>query len=207
MKMCKKGVIAALLTFGLCFGMLTQTVMAAEVKGASVNVKIELAGTLPEKSEDFTIQLTADDSSVPMPEGSKDNVYSMTITGEGEKAFPSITYTKLGIYEYTIKQVKGANKDCTYDDSVYSLTVYVTNSETEEGAFEISYALYEDGGTEKLDEVIFKNEYKTVVPEVPDTPKTGDESAFMSNVIIMSGSLILIVFLAFVSHKNRKIKN
>lgn len=204
MKMCKKGVIATLLTLGLCVGMLAQTVMAAEVKGASVNVKTVLSGTLPEKAEEFTMQLTADDSSVPMPEGSKDNVYSMTIAGAGEKAFPAVVYDKLGIYHYTIKQLKGTNKDCTYDESVYSLTVYVTNSETEEGKFDISYTLYKNDGKEKLDEVIFKNVYKTVVPTVP---KTGDESDLLSNMIIMAGSAMLVVFLGIVSHKRRKNNN
>lgn len=202
MRMCKKSAAVTLLTLVLCFGICSETVMAAEVKGASINVNISLSGTLPAEDENFTVQLIADDGNAPMPNGSADNIYSMSITGENEKAFPAVTYTELGTYHYTIKQEPGLNNDCRYDNSVYSLTVNVVNSEKEQDSFEISYALHKDGGKEKLDEVIFENEYKTVIRGVP---KTGDKSDILSN--IMTGALALIVFWAFVSRGNLSKKN
>ena len=64
-----------------------------------------------------------------MPEGTEDGVYKMTVSGEGVKEFPEIVFPKVGIYEYTIHQEKGTHTRGTYDETVYNVTIFVTNTE------------------------------------------------------------------------------
>lgn len=147
---------------------------AAELPGVSVPVTISLSGTLPYPTEDYTVVLKADDSAYPMPEGSVNGVYSLTITGEDTESFPTIIYDRVGIYTYTIYQVAGTNQKCTYDDTVYSLTVTVSNKEDYSG-LEATAVLYSDSDGDKLSGAEFANKYKVEPPS--DTPKTGDESS------------------------------
>ena len=69
---------------------------AAELPGVSVPVTISLSGTLPNPAEEYTVVLKADDAEYPMPDGSVDGAYSLTITGEDTENFPTITYDRVG---------------------------------------------------------------------------------------------------------------
>lgn len=178
MKNYKMTIVAGICSVVLLFGTFANTVAAAEVSGESVTVKTVLSGTLPEKEESFVVEMAAENEDTPMPAGSKGGVYALYITGEGENSFPEITYSELGVYHYKIYQKAGTNKECTYDNTVYSLVIYVMNSELDPDSFTIAYALYNEDMSEKLAEVLFHNHYK-VSPkkeEVKPTPKTGDLS-------------------------------
>ena len=188
---------------------MTVSALAAETPGVSIPVTISLSGTLPETAEDFTVRLQADDPSYPMPKGSDGDVYTMTVTGADTKSFPTVTYDRVGIYTYTIYQVAGSNSKCTYDDSVYALTVYVTNAEDGSG-LETSAVLYPDAQGDKLTGATFANEYETVPPTpTPDpvvpTPITGDTANPLLYAGIIIADLIVIVALVLV-HKKRKSK-
>ena len=163
----------------MCVMSMTVLAFAAEEPGVTVPVTVSISGKKPRPAEDYTIQLKADDASFPMPEGSDGGVYTMTITGADTKDLPTITYDRVGIYTYTIYQVAGSNKKCTYDGSVYTLTVYVTNAEDGSG-LEATAVLRLDPDGDKLSGVKFVNKYKTVRPTpdpvTPETPRTGDES-------------------------------
>ena len=166
---------------------------AAELPGVSVPVTISLSGTLPYPAEDYTVVLKADDPAYPMPEGAVDGAYSLIITGEDTENFPTITYDRVGIYTYTVYQVAGTNQKCTYDDTVYSLTVTISNKEDYSG-LEATAVLYPDSDGGKLPGAGFKNKYKVesssqsspdeedepeVYPYIPGTTtptKTGDSA-------------------------------
>ena len=139
-----------------------------------------------------------------MPEGSVGDIYTMTITGADTKNFPTITYNRVGVYTYTIYQVAGNNKKCTYDDTVYALTVYITNAEDGSG-LEATAVLYPDSEGNKLPGAEFDNEYETVkpTPTDPDTPKTGDESTPVLYAVLIAVSLGVIVCL-FLTRKSQK---
>lgn len=173
---------------------------AAELPGVSVPVTISLSGTLPYPTEDYTVVLKADDSAYPMPEGSVNGVYSLTITGEDTESFPTIIYDRVGIYTYTIYQVAGTNQKCTYDDTVYSLTVTVSNKEDYSG-LEATAVLYSDSDGDKLSGAEFANKYKVEPPS--DTPKTGDESSplLYAALIVVSMGVIVALFLTRKSKK------
>ncbi len=93
------------------------------------------------------VVLTAQNKVSPMPEGSVDGVYCMTVSGEGVKEFPEIQFQRHGVMEYTIHQEPGTHKRGTYDETVYNVTVYVTNAEN--GGLETTTLIYVDGVEEK----------------------------------------------------------
>ncbi|MDO5546713.1 MAG: FctA domain-containing protein [Eubacteriales bacterium] len=169
-------------------------------KNVSVPVTIKLTGTQPSTKEDYTVKLKPDDTSYPMPADTEDGICAITITGAGTKSTPVIEFNRVGIYSYTIYQVKGENKKCTYDDTVYSMTVYITNSEDGSG-LEATVIIREKGEDEKLEEVVFTNKYKTSTSTLPkDSPKTDDESNFPLYALLAVGCVIVLAAL-FVTRK------
>ena len=195
-------IILSVMLAVMCMVTMTVPAFAAENPGVSIPVKITLSGTKPNPAENYTIKLEADDTSYPMPEGAKNGVYTMTITGAATKNLPTITYGQVGIYTYKISQVAGSNKKCTYDKSVYTLTVYITNAE-DGGGLEATAAvrLLKDGeeAADKTD-VVFKNVYPTVKPV---TPKTGDDSPPLLYAGMVAVGLGVIVAL-FVTRKPKQ---
>lgn len=147
-----------------CAGTILTAFAAEAAPSVSIPVEIILSGTLPEDAEDFTVRLEALDAANPMPEGSVDGVYTMTVTGAGTASFPPITFTRVGIYEYRIYQVKGSNTDVIYDDTVYLLTIYVTNAEDGSG-LELSAVLTPDDAATKDPSAAFTNVYPSVDPD------------------------------------------
>lgn len=192
MKKCKMAIVAGMCATVLLSGIFTKTVAAAEVNGESITVKTVLSGTLPEKEERFVMEMAAENEYTPMPAGGKKGVYALGITGEGENSFPNIIYTKPGVYHYKIYQNTGSNGECIYDNTVYSLVVYVTNSEVKPDCLNIVYALYNEDMSEKLDDLLFHNQYKETPrkEETKSTPKTGDFSNVDLYVTFMLFSLM-----------------
>ena len=184
----------------MCMMTMTVPAFAAELPGVSVPVTISLSGTLPYPAEDFTIKLRADNAFYPMPEGSVDGAYSLTITGEDTENFPTITYDRVGIYTYTVYQVAGTNQKCTYDDTVYTLMVTISNKEDYSG-LEATAVLYPDSDGDKLPGAEFANKYKVDPPS--DTPKTGDESSPLLYAVLIAVSMGVIVTL-FLTRKSKK---
>ena len=123
-----------------------------------------------------------------------------------------MTFSKVGIYRYTIWQVEGNNVDCTYDKSFYHLIVYVTNIENSDG-LEATSLLYKDSETEKLEKVKFHNVYKIIKPienttePNNDSVNTGDESSIIFWIILSSIGVIGILFLILSSRKKSEENN
>ena len=197
-------VFLALVMTVICSTTMIMPAYAEELPGVSVPVTISLSGTLPYPAEDYVVVLKADDSAYPMPEGSVDGAYSLTITGEDTENFPTITYDRVGIYTYTVYQVAGTNQKCTYDDTVYTLMVTISNKEDYSG-LEATAVLYPDSEGDKLPGAEFDNEYETVkpTPTDPDSPKTGDESTPVLYAVLIAVSLGVIVCL-FLTRKSQK---
>ena len=184
----------------MCMMTMTVPAFAAENPGVSIPVTVSLSGTLPKPAEDFTIKLRADNASYPMPEGSVGDIYTMTITGADTKNFPTITYNRVGVYTYTVYQVAGTNQKCTYDDTVYTLMVTISNKEDYSG-LEATAVLYPDSDGDKLPGAEFANKYKVDPPS--DTPKTGDESSPLLYAVLIAVSMGVIVTL-FLTRKSKK---
>ena len=119
---------------------------------------------------DYTVRLAAQDGA-PMPAGQTGGTYDVTLNGPGEVHFPAITHDHVGTYTYTVSQLKGDDKHCEYDPSVYTLTVYVLNKADFSG-FDITAVFTDSEGGPKPDNNLFGNIY-TPDPENGSITPTG----------------------------------
>lgn len=202
-----KNMAITLLILVMYLMMITSPVLAVELPITKIKFSVSLEGTLPTKAEKFTVNLKANNINNPMPEGNVNETYSMTVEGEDIAYFPEITFSRVGVYNYTIWQEKGNNVDCTYDYSTYNLTVYVTNKENGEG-LEATSVLYKNNETNKVDAANFNNVYKTITPikeevkGISDTVvNTGDTSNIIFWVILSTLGVIGILFIVLSAHK------
>lgn len=157
----------------LCVSALATAALAAAPVTAHIPVKVTLSGPAPQEPENFVIRLTPVQASNPMPADSVDGVYSTTISGAGS-ALIEITYSRVGVYDYTVKQVSGDNRNCIYDAAEYQVTVFVTNSET--GGLDVTVVAYRDGAEDKSD-IIFDNRYAKPASVAIEAEKTLDGKA------------------------------
>ena len=112
-----------------------------------------------------------------MPDGAQNGQYSVTVQGAGDYTFPQITYTAPGIYYYQISHVAGADTRCTYDATVYDVTVAITNKQDGTG-LESTVTAHTGPSADKRDAMLFTNVY---APTPKPTPVT--------RVLIQTGQL------------------
>lgn len=117
---------------------------------------------------------------VPMPNGSKDGMKIVNITGRGETNFGEITFKNPGTYKYKIYELNGGIKGWKYDKKVYEITVTIT---LENGKLYSKVSF--DGKSKDNPNVSFNNYY--------DETKSGIN-------IIISGSISW-------NHGNNKLEN
>lgn len=201
-----KNIAMTLLILVMYIMIMTSPVLAAELPRTRIQVNVSLEGTLPTKAEEFTINLKSEDISNPMPSNITDEIYKMIVTGEDIKSLPEIVFSRVGIYRYTIWQDKGNNADCSYDNSVYYLTVYVTNKKDGEG-LEATSVLYKENEANKLEEAKFNNVYKIITPikepviPIKDNIETGDKSNAIFWAILSAIGAIGLFYVGVSSHK------
>lgn len=183
----------------MCLTTMLMPAFAAGTTGVSLPVTVNLSGPLPSKAENFKITLTALDAANPMPEGTVDGKYTLTVSGKDKTntgTFPAITFDRVGIYDYTITQLEGTNKKCTYDTRVYYARIYITNNK-DMTALESTVVIYDenpntdDKQADKADALVFANKYA----QTTDSPKTGDESQPLLYAGLIAASLAVLVAL------------
>lgn len=201
--MMKKSLCSAIITVMLCMLALGPVAYAAETASVSIGVDITLAGTLPTVEETFSIQMKVDDETFPMPQGSASGRYVLEVKGAAQTKIPSIVYGNVGKYTYTLQQIPGANADCSYDLSVYTLTVYITYEAN--GKLKATAVLYKTGIAEKQEDVVFCNVYTTATPVPTKPPKDGNQTptgvidrwqyylAGVAVLLVVSGVLIVVI--------------
>lgn len=164
---------------------------AAAPVNAKIPVTIQLTGTVPAERETYIVELTPEQTTNPMPANAENGVAHLEIVGQAAGAM-EITYNKVGIYNYTVRQIAGENTDCVYDAAVYQVTVFVTNAKN--GGFDVSVVAYKDGAAEKS-EIIFVNDYadpdeisiSALKTMDGNTPKNG---AFSFQLLDVSGKVV-----------------
>lgn len=199
-----KKVICALAALLVVMAMAIPAFAAQPATDSSMQVEIKLKGDAPKKGEDFTIQVERVEEN-PMPAGATGDTYEFTITGAGKDAF-TIKFNQVGDYQYIVRQLKGKNKDCTYDTSEYLVTFQVRNTMEEDGVtidgdapFTITTIAHpiqseKDGEYalgDKTYSIVFTNRYKS------DSPATGDTSNPALYVTMVGlGLAVAVVLLA-----------
>jgi pilin isopeptide linkage protein len=164
MKRILKLAAAAWMIAALSIPMLFMAFAAEEIPEVELPVTINLSGLKSSAAEDLTVVLKAENEECPMPEGSVDGIYTMTITGGGTKHLAKIPFPKVGIYRYSIWQQPGTDTRGTYDATVYEAVIYVLNKEGGEApGLETMIAMHIGGEATKPGQIEFTNHYKQPV--------------------------------------------
>ena len=133
---------------------------------ASIPVRVQVYA---QTDTAFTVQLEAPEGT-PLPESR-----TLTFRGSGEGAFGPVEYTVPGDYVYTLRQTKGNAAYVTYDETVYTVTVRVTNHD--KGGLVAELWAVSGESTRKTDEVLFSNRYTPPTQPPANPPQTGDSSS------------------------------
>ncbi len=145
-------VFCIILALLLCFGMGLSAFAVNDSVSVKIKASVVCSGGVPETKEKYVLKLKSLDNGSEL---------FTEIDGEGECEFPELSFNEVGIYKYTVTQVKGNNKDCTYDGTVYYLTITVFHGENIYD-FDIAAKVLKDGVDEKQDAVVFGNVYKEI---------------------------------------------
>lgn len=145
-------IAAAAALLALLTALCVVTAMAA---GAAVElpVRVTVSGDAPDVPEVFTLTLRAASDGAPLPEGSRNGVYTCAVSGGGS-AVLTIPCTREGRHVYTLRQEAGQRHSGQYDDRVYYIAITVTP----EGR---TAAVYGDADMQggKYDVLEFRNRY------------------------------------------------
>lgn len=115
---------------------------------------------------------------------------------DGNILFDEIFFNQdqLGEYRYTIYEISDSNASYTYDDTVYNLTVTVTDNG--DGTLKTATAITKDSGNEQIaaQSILFVNQY-----HAPANPDTGDHAS-----LLWYGLPILLVSFILVLKKRKR---
>ncbi|MBR5231957.1 MAG: hypothetical protein IKW00_06900 [Clostridia bacterium] len=98
---------------------------------------------VPAEEETYTFLLGAESGMTDrftMPDSTE-----ATVTGAGSVTFDPITFLAAGKYTFTVREIAGDTESCTYDDSVLTITVTVSNIN---GRLTLTEIVYEKNGEE-----------------------------------------------------------
>ena len=153
-----------------------EEVLGAE-QTASVMIPVvqqfETRNKLPDKlNQTFRYELIREEQDAPMPESSDGERDVFDMTGSEKKEIGPITYTRTGIWHYTLKQsVQKKEKGYDYDKQTYEISVYVEN--LADGNLGVQMIVANKEGN-KVDEIRFKNGYTG--EKKGNVARTGDVS-------------------------------
>ena len=132
---------------------------------AELPVSVELNGDHDEQFH-VTIELAEGmDETAPLPDEAADG---LLIAGDASDRFSNFHFTKPGDYVYVVKQEIGNTAYMSYDNTVYTVTIRVTNADNGGLQHEI-WATTDDDPNTKVQELAFLNTY------APPTPAPTDE--------------------------------
>lgn len=138
--------------------------------------------------------LAADEFTFVMKDSAGTEKYAYN-AADGSFTFPQITYDIPGEYEYTVTEQKGNLADMTYDASVFTVKVTVTDNLA--GNLEVSYKVYKDNS--EVSGISFVNYYRPRPQIIP--PDTGDDRPVAAYSALMAASA---ASLAAISLKRKK---
>ena len=102
----------------------------------------------------------------PMPDEATDG---LLIAGDASDAFSNFHFTEPGDYVYVVRQEIGDTAYMSYDDTVYTVTIRVTNADNGGLQHEI-WATTDDDPNTKVQELRFLNTYAPPAPTPAATP-------------------------------------
>lgn len=176
----RKFILAAAMLCLMCTGAFAEMGDSITEEGftndADVSLNLDVSfDYAPAGSEDeeFRFVLTPVDDNNPMPGGATGGSTSVAVSGDLKGMFDSIKFDRVGIYEYTIEQVTGANSNIVYDDTVYNVVITVVNSDNGAG-FVSNTIIYSDDNQHKEGSLDFDNVFITPEPGKETPPPPGE---------------------------------
>ena len=131
---------------------------------AELPVSVELNGDHDEQFH-VTIELAEGmDETTPLPDEAADG---LLIAGDASDSFSNFHFTKPGDYVYVVKQEIGDAAYMSYDNTVYTVTIRVTNADNGGLQHEI-WATTDDDPNTKVQELAFLNTYALPTPAPTD---------------------------------------
>ncbi|MDQ0362167.1 Spy0128 family protein [Breznakia pachnodae] len=160
-KRIKFSIYSLLLLFTVILGVEHRSIQAITNE---VSIHLPLRQIVTEKSTEveektsFDYKLESKSGQAPLPDGSVGTSFVFSMTGNSELDLGAITYQSAGTYKYSLYQINMNDTDkYTYDEKVYTVTVYVKRDAQGNMIAEI----IGDNGSGKKPEVFeFTNSYK-----------------------------------------------
>lgn len=159
--------------------------------------------TPPEEVFTFVMIPAAADYPMPACEGAayraEDGAMTVSRTGEGAIDLGKFSFYKADAgktYRYTVHEVAGSNARFTYDPTVYTVDVTVSDPGAD-GKITASCTITDSNGAE-WDNIVFINEYKNKVPP-PPIPKTGQ---LWWPVLLLAAAGVLLIGVGVIRRRN-----
>lgn len=150
----KKLVVCVLLPAVLTVLMLPAVAFAQEETcTVSIPAEVRIKGSRIPKDVPYRLMLEPVTEAAPMPD-----IEELIIVDGGKKLFEPITYTEPGNYKYRVYQNSDPRPRFTYDDTVYLVTVRITNGEN--GGFDTQVWAADSELEAEKKEIVFINTYK-----------------------------------------------
>jgi len=170
----------------------------------------------PATAYTFTFRLEAAEAGQPMPPGSTGRTKDLTITGSGSAEFGVWSYTEVGTFVYTVREIATDNTDYVFDTTVYTITDIVTNAD---GQLVLNRTVTNQDNR-AVSSLIFINFFvgdDVEVQEVPPVaappgagtrptpgPKTGDYDDPMHMIIAMTLSGLIVLTALVLIYADRR---
>lgn len=134
-------------------------------------------------------------------------IQTATNDAEGGIHFQTIAYHEVGEYDYEISEVIGSAEGVTYDETVY--TVHVSVTDEGKGQLKVTWSYGETG------DPVFRNAYKAPSPSpsptpVPPAPKpaprvpaTGDKTDLTSPIVVAVIGIALVSAGIMIVHRQK----
>ena len=145
-----KRLLTAVLVLGCLMGLTAPAVLATEPGEAVFTVKQVFSYTGMPPSQVFSYKLTPQLSANPMPDIGVEPNGSFTITGTADKSI-AIIFTQRGTYVYTINHTTTSTSGYMYDQTVYTLEIYVRS--------DLSVTMVYKKGQDKVTEIKYSHAY------------------------------------------------
>ena len=142
----KLGIWLCTLLIAVVSGPMALEARAAQGMEVSIPVSVLAEGSEPDRNAVYTVELTAKTSGAPMPEGSTGGVYQVNLKADTAGLF-RIPCDRLGVFDYSIRQIPGGDENCTYDMEYFLLRVFVTVDT--DGKLTASAVIYGQEGTKE----------------------------------------------------------
>ena len=136
---------------------------------AQVPAQVIVKGDAPAQAQDFVVIISGADGETVLPDQPQ-----ATIAGEGS-AQSAMSFTKVGLHHYTVRQVPGNAEGWTYDEQIYNVDVYCMWNGQDSPDSLYTQVFVKNAAGEKCEACMFENAYQAPAqPQVASMAQTGD---------------------------------